>query len=230
MCPMSRDADTSAAFYRLHSDKYADVAHAFTQSTYVTSSHPWLANDWDLLRRAELLLPQGRALDAGCGAGARDVYKLWCDEYDAWGIDAVQENVDNARKMHPEIADRVSVADLSEPLPYGPGEFDLILCNAVIQHIPKEDTFCVTLPELGRVLRPGGLLQLMFKNGQGILTLHDRDYGVDRSFILYDEESVIRAVSALGMELVDTAEAPGSVLYFTDTKGAPHCAFQARKR
>ncbi|HHE41480.1 MAG TPA: class I SAM-dependent methyltransferase, partial [Dehalococcoidia bacterium] len=164
---MSHQPDTSAGFYRLHSSRYAEVAHSFTQSTYASSSLPWLKNDWDILRRAEAIVPEGHALDAGCGAGARDVYKLWCDGYDAWGIDAVQENVDTARRMHPEIADRVSVADLSKPLSYETGTFDLVLCNAVIQHIPTEDAFAVTFPELIRVLRPGGLLQLMFKCGEG---------------------------------------------------------------
>ncbi|MFW6056482.1 MAG: class I SAM-dependent methyltransferase [Chloroflexota bacterium] len=227
---MDREPYTSADFYRLHSARYADVAHAFGQSVYLTSSHDWLKHDWDLLRRAEALAPGLRALDAGCGAGARDVYKLWCDGYEVFGIDAVEENITVARRMHPEIADRLSVADLRQPLPYPAEEFDLVLCNAVIQHIPREDTFAITLPELVRVLRRGGVLQLMFKRGKGILTLQDRDYGVERSFLLYEEDAILSSLDALGLEPVDTPEAPGTVLYFTDTKLAPHCAVHGRRQ
>ncbi len=227
---MDRDFDTSTGFYRVHSQRYADVAHAFGQSIYPVSSHDWLKNDWDLLRRAEMLAPGSRALDAGCGAGGRDVYKLWCDGYEAFGIDAVEENIAVARRMHPEIADRLCVADLREPLPFPPEEFDLVLCNAVIQHIPREDTFAITLPELVRVLRRGGVLQLMFKRGKGVLTLLDHDYGAERSFLLYEEDTILSCLDELGLDLVDTAEAPGTVLHFTDTKHAPHCAVHGRRR
>lgn len=227
---MSRHLDTSASFYRVHAHRYSEVAHSFGQSVYVDSSQAWLANDWDLLERAERLAPGRNALDAGCGAGARDVFRLWIDRFDAFGVDAVEENIEVTRGLHPEIADRVSVADLRTAFPYASGRFDLVLCNAVIQHIPPADVFGVTLPELVRVLRPGGILQLMFKHGRGILTLHDRDYGAERSFILYEVDAVLDAIDKLDMDLVDTPDRPGKLLYFTDTKGAPHCAFHARRR
>jgi SAM-dependent methyltransferase len=227
---MSGDIDTSASFYREHSQRYADVAHSFGQSVYVSSSEAWLADDWDLLARAMQLAPGRRVLDAGCGAGARDVFKLWLEGCDVSGVDAIRENIEVARRMHPEIAERVAVADLREALPFADAEFDLVLCNAVIQHISPEDVFGRTLPEFVRVLRPGGLLQLMFKHGSGVLTLHDRDYAAERSFILYDEEAVVDALRAHGLEPVDTPERPGKLVYFTDTKDAPHCALHARKR
>ena len=53
-----------------------------------------------------------RGLDAGCGAGARDVHLLYTWGYDVYGIDAVEENISQGRELHPEIADKLSVADL----------------------------------------------------------------------------------------------------------------------
>ncbi len=224
--------DTSPEFYRRNARRYAEVAEGFLQSVYVDSSHPLLANDSDLIRRAVSLAPGVRCLDAGCGAGARDVYALQRMGLDVWGIDAVPENIDLARQLHPEIADRVAVADLTDRLPFADDSFDLVLCNAVLQHIPANDVFGVTLPEFVRVLGPSGVLQLMFKHGQGILTLFDADYGEDRSFLLYDENEVLERLASLGMELVrasDYAEL-GGVMYFTDPKGAAHCVFHMRKR
>ena len=86
-------------------------------------------------------------------------------------------------------------------------------------------------PQLIRVLRPGGVLQLMFKNGQGVATVFDKDYGIDRSFQLFDEHEILGILQELGMALVE-AESPdelGGFLYFTDPKPIDYCVFFARK-
>lgn len=223
--------DYSADFYRSHARRYAEVAHQFLQSVYVTSSHPAVRSDSDLLRRLKELAPGKAGLDAGCGAGARDVYDLWRDGFDIVGIDVVKENISLARELHPEIAGRVMVADLARPLPFDDGSFDFVLCNAVIQHIEPEAVEGTTLPELARVLRRGGVLQLMFKNGNGLLTLFDRDYGAERSFQLYDEHWILGILARHGLELIEdrSPTGPGGLIYFTDPKQAEHCVFYVRK-
>ena len=160
--------DFSEEFYRHHSGRYAEVAHQLVQSVYIRSSHPALKGDLDLLVRLRELTPGPRGLDAGCGAGARDVYQFWREGYDIYGIDAVEENIEMAKKLHSEIADRVSVADMRHSLNYPDRDFDFIVCSAVIQHISPDRVFEVTLPELARILRPNGVLQFMFKNGHGV--------------------------------------------------------------
>ncbi len=224
--------DISAAFYRRQATRYAEVTHEYGQAVYLDASVPGLTDDLVLLSRAKDLAPGCRCLDAGCGAGARDVFSLWSDDWDVYGIDAIAENIRVAREWHPKIADRVAVADLCEPLQFDDERFDLVLCNAVIQHIPAGKCLSVTLPQLVRILRPTGVLQLMFKHGNGVLTLYDADYGEDRSFLRYDEQEVLSVLSALGMDLVavDDHTGLGGIMYLTDTKGAGHCAFHARKR
>jgi SAM-dependent methyltransferase len=223
--------DYSTEFYRLHAKQYALVAHEWRQSVYVRSSHPGLQNDWDALERLKELSPGRDGLDAGCGAGARDVHHLWRQGYNVVGLDAVEENIQVARGMYPEIADRVFVASLAEELPFDNATFDFVMCNAVIQHIEAETVRRVTLPELGRVLRPGGVLQLMFKHGNGLLTIFDRDYGLERSFQLYDEGDVADTLGRCGLALSE-AETPsrlGGLLYFTDGKEVDHCLAFFRK-
>ncbi len=89
----------------------------------------------------------------------------------------------------------------------------------------------VTVRELARVLKPGGILQLMFKNGRGVKTVYDRDYGVERSFQLYDEHEMLRALQSYGLTLVEAeaADSIGGMMYFTDPKPVDHCVFYARK-
>ena len=223
--------DYSEGFYRRHSERYAEVAHQLLQSVYIHSSHPALQGDLDLLERLKELIPGRSGLDAGCGAGARDVYDFWNKGYDIYGIDAVEENIRVAKELHPEIADRVSVADMRYPLEFADGSFDFVICSAVIQHIAPEQVFEVTLRELARVLKSRGVLQLMFKNGHGVKTVLDRDYGVERSFQLYDEHEILETLSSFGVRLVE-AQPPdllGGLMYFTDPKPVDHCVFYARK-
>ena len=223
--------DYSTDFYRDHAQQYARVSDQFLQSVYSETSHSKLKNDWDLWDRLMQLAPGRRGLDAGCGAGARDVFHAWSDGYDIIGIDSIEENIEAARELHPEIADRVFVADLNEPLEFGDESFDFVACNAVIQHIEPDVVRGVVLPHFARVLRPNGVLQLMFKCGNDITTVFDKDYGVDRSFRLYQEHELLEILQGLGMTIVEDEDPLqlSGLLYFTDPKGVDHCVFYARK-
>ncbi|MDH3598345.1 MAG: class I SAM-dependent methyltransferase [Candidatus Tectomicrobia bacterium] len=226
------DPDFSERFYQTHARRYAEVAHQFLQSIYIKSSHPALKSDTDLLERLRDLVPRGRGLDAGCGAGARDVHDFWQKGYDIQGVDAVAENIREAKALHPEIADRVALADLRQPIDFPDASFDFVICNGVIQHIAPLIVFEVTLCEFARVLKPSGILQLLFKNGRGVKTVYDRDYGAERSFQLYDENDVLQTLRSYGLELVE-AESPevlGGIMYFTDPKPMDHCVFYVRRR
>ena len=105
--------DFSTAFYTRNAQRYAEVSHSFLQSMYVRSSHPGLKGDWDLMQRVQELVPDGsRGLDAGCGAGARDVFMYLHRGYDIYGVDVVEEK----RRRGPQAAPR----DRREGLPCGP--------------------------------------------------------------------------------------------------------------
>ena len=228
---MSQNPDFSESFYRDHAQRYAEVSHNFIQSVYTETSHPGLKGDTDLMVRLRELVPAGsRGLDAGCGAGARDVFFYWQNGYDILGLDSVEENILEARNLHPEIADRVSVADLREPIGHPDTSFDFVLCNAVIQHIDPDIALGTTLPEFARLLKAGGVLQLMFKTGQGIATVYDKDYGADRTFQLYGVDEVIGLLADRGLSVIPAeAEKLGGLMYFKDPKPMDHCVLFARK-
>ena len=224
----------SLDFYRRHSQRYSELSHGFIHSVYTEYSHPDLKGDMDLLDRLMELAPGPKGLDAGCGAGARDVHLLSSRGFDMYGVDAVAENIQVAKDLHPEIADCLQVSDLQDELPFPDDSFDLAMCNAVIQHIPEALTKEVTLPELSRVLRPGGVLQLMFKNGDGVETVVDAAYGeegIDRTFGLYDEQELLKVLEGCGCKLIegDMSGRMGGFLYFTDPKPMRHCVFWVRK-
>ena len=224
----------SLEFYRTHAARYAELSQGFWDNGYTNCSHPNFRGDRDLYQRLTQLVPAGCGLDAGCGAGSRDVFLLSQLGYHMTGLDAVEENIRVARRVHPEIADRLRTADLCEPLPFEDSRFDLILCNAVIQHIPREVVFDRVLGEFARALKPGGVLQLMFKPGQGVETVVDPGYGVEgvsRSFQLYGEEELLSALNNRGMRIVEEGDNGelGGLLYFDDNKPMRHCVFWAQK-
>ena len=224
-------ADYSANFYHDHAGRYAQVSGEFIQSVYTKTSHPKLRHDWDLWDRMMALAPGRQGLDAGCGAGARDVLHAISEGYDVVGIDSIEENIQAARELHQEIADRIFVADLTNALPFDNVSVDFVACNAVIQHIDPEIVQSVVLPEFARVLRSGGVLELMFKCGDGVITVFDKDYGIDRTFRLYQARALLEMLKGLGLSLIE-AEPPeelGGLLYFTDPKPVDHCVFFARK-
>ena len=100
---MSQRPDFSETFYRRHAQRYAEVNHGFLQSIYSNISHLGLRGDMDLMDRLQGLVPAGsRGLDAGCGAGARDVFFYRRKGYDIYGVDAIEENIKEARRLHPE--------------------------------------------------------------------------------------------------------------------------------
>jgi ubiquinone/menaquinone biosynthesis C-methylase UbiE len=227
----------SLDFYREHSRRYSDLSllsHESTHSVYGYSSHPRLRNDMDLLHRVVELAQGRRSLDAGCGAGARDVHLLHTWGHDSFGIDAVDENIGLGKELHPEIADRLQVANIGEALPFRDGYFDFVTCNAVIQHLSVDTIERTTLPEFTRVLAPGGVLQLMFKVGSGIVTMEDRSYGddsVERTFQLYDEHRLLDVLEELGCRLIEADDSGqlGGLMYFDDPKPMRHCVFWVRK-
>ena len=114
---MSYAPDFSESFYRRHAQRYGEVSHNFIQSVYSDVSHPGLNGDTELMDRLQELVPPGcRGPDADCGAGARDVFFYWQRGYDICRVYGVNENIVEARRLHPEIASSDHLVLNLEPL------------------------------------------------------------------------------------------------------------------
>ena len=86
------------------------------------------------------------------------------------------------------------------------------------------------MPELARLLKPGGVLQLMFKVGNGVTSVYDKDYGVDRAFQLYEADEVLGPLRERGLSVIPTeGDKLGGIMYFTDPKPTDHCVLFARR-
>lgn len=92
-----------------------------------------------------------KVLDLGCGYG---YYTAYFDRIGACatGVDGAEAMIRIAKEKYPDS--EFSAADLSEPLPFDDGAFDIVFCNQVLMDI--EDTDLV-LHEVSRVLKEGGV-------------------------------------------------------------------------
>ncbi|MEO8521042.1 MAG: methyltransferase domain-containing protein [Acidobacteriota bacterium] len=109
-----------------------------------------------IARQVELLAPRpgDRVLDAGTGSGnlAAALVRTGADVV---GIDFCEPAFELARRKAPTATFRFG--DLTRPLAFANGEFDLVACSAVL-HVLSGREQRAAMGELARVLRPGGRL------------------------------------------------------------------------
>ena len=98
----------------------------------------------------------GKVLDIGCGSG-RDLAVLHKLGYDCYGVDPVLEFVEIAQRIHPELENRIAFGKLPElQVPFN-GNFDGVLCSAVLMHIDIEQ-LPATAAAIKSCLKQGGSL------------------------------------------------------------------------
>jgi 2-polyprenyl-3-methyl-5-hydroxy-6-metoxy-1,4-benzoquinol methylase len=98
-----------------------------------------------LLTEVEPLAP-GRILDAGCGEGhVTEWLREALPDSAVTGVDGRPEALEAFRVRNPGV--RAQVADLRS-LPFGDGDFDLVVCAEVLEHLPEPGA---VLRELDRV-------------------------------------------------------------------------------
>lgn len=108
-------------------------------------------------------LPRGAFLDAGCGDG-RYLAALAGElpERKA-GVDISERILETARARTDAELRQANL----ESLPFGDGEFDLVLCSQVIEHVLDAPA---AVRELARVLQPGGAVILSTDNARNVVS------------------------------------------------------------
>jgi SAM-dependent methyltransferase len=120
------------------------------------------------------LQPGQRVLDVGCGSGVvtRDMARRVSPSGRAVGIDPSVEFLTIARDLARQDG-LDGVAEFREgsalALPFGDGEFDVALAATVLVHVPGGDG---AVPEMARVVRPGGRVGIFEFDGDSLLVSH----------------------------------------------------------
>ena len=130
---------------KYYSDNAAQVAERYESVVSDLSAH-----------FADSFSKGGKILDIGCGSG-RDLAVLYKLGFDCYGVDPVLEFVEIAQLIHPELENRVVLGKLPDlQVPFN-GNFDGVLCSAVLMHIDIEQ-LPATATAIKSCLKVGGRL------------------------------------------------------------------------
>jgi SAM-dependent methyltransferase len=140
-----------------------------------------------LKRFIEALPEGGRALDLGCGPGAA-AGAMAAAGIHVTAIDPVPEMVALAAERAGVTAREGTADSVTET-----DHFDGIWANFSLLHVPRSDMPGI-LDRLARALRPGGLLHIGLKSGQG----EKRD-ALGRLYTYYEEEGLTGLLAAAGL-------------------------------
>lgn len=157
----------------------------------------------------EAFKPQSRLLDIGCGSG-RDQALLTSLGHECFGVDATPEFVALSQSLHPELKGKVLHAALPnfEP-PFG-GDFDGILCSAVLMHIAESDLVPAAL-SIKRCLKNHGRLLYSVPSKRLDVVTANRDAN-GRLFVPDQSDRLQKIFEQLGFNLIskwDNADSLG---------------------
>ena len=109
----------------------------------------WIGKHQELIDK----LNKGNALDLGCGIGQFTDY--WINNgFQVTSAD-ISVNALNALKERTPTATTVEL-DMSKPLPFEDGTFDVVFANLSIHYFDEETTLALS-KEIHRVLKPGAV-------------------------------------------------------------------------
>jgi ubiquinone/menaquinone biosynthesis C-methylase UbiE len=94
-------------------------------------------------------------LELGCGIGAVSAFLAQTYKMKVWGTDYDHEQIQIARKRHPENEHLTYQVEDAARLSFQDASFDLVVSQNVFHHLPRWQT---AAGEVNRVLRPAGFL------------------------------------------------------------------------
>lgn len=131
-----------------------------------------------------------RVLDIGCAHGDFLTFLLQTEDFDAHGIDAFSDGVDNGRIQFTQ-------GTLPEA-GYRPGEFDLVMSWAVFEHLHQPTDY---FAEAARILTPGGQLVILVTNADSFYGRVAHMEDVPRHTYHYTERILAEYANKCGLRL-----------------------------
>ncbi len=142
---------------------------------------------------------RSKVLDIGCGSG-RDLALLASLGHECFGIDATPEFVDLSQRLHPELNGKVLHAALPNFKPPFGGDFDGVLCSAVLMHIPESELVPAAVSIKRCLKRHGRLLYSVPSKRLDVVT-ENRDAN-GRLFIPDQSDRLQTIFEQLGFSLI----------------------------
>ncbi len=135
----------------------------------------------------------GLTADIGCGSG-RDAAWMSENGFETIGYDASEGLLAEARLRHPGVLFEQALLPGLDGV--GQGQFQNVLCETVIMHLPPSD-ICASVRRLVAILKPGGILYLSWRVTEGA----DRRDEFGRLYGAFDQSLVLNALAGADIVL-----------------------------
>ena len=142
----------------------------------------WIGKYQELIDK----LNKGHVLDLGCGIGQFTDYWL-VNGFQVISAD-ISENALNALKERTPFATTVEL-DMSKPLPFEAGTFDVVFANLSIHYFDEKTTIALS-GEIQRVLKPGGLFIGSVNSSVAYEIVRDKAKELEKNYYLIGERYI----------------------------------------
>lgn len=236
-------------------EQYAEGADLWLQSRRDRDGYLLAVNSSDpRLRRLDQFTTQlikmvplsAKVVDLGFGPEGRDMADILelghSKRVSVYGVELVHRNITSAledphfiQDGRNVMKDRVVEGDITKGIFLGDNSVDAVILSSVIQHIEPTLFYERVAPEIVRILKNNGFLQLLFKRKVGdsnVLTIQDITLGGgERSFYVYDPDEVVSRFQDLGMNLYkgDNSSFGGVITWDDQQRGIPYAGMYLTK-
>ena len=143
---------------------------------------------------------EGKILDIGFGSG-RDLIVLIRQGFNAYGIDPTTKLVEIAERIHPELTGRISVGSLPDLGTPFDGEFDGVLCCAILMHLDAI-RLIKSVAAIKELLKKEGRILISLPIKRNDVNDNQRDYH-GRLFVPYTSNQLKNVFKDQGFELIN---------------------------
>ena len=171
---------------------YNKIANEYLATRTADSEDVRLLGDF-----IELLSPDAKVLDAGCGAGI-SISKMLAEHFDMTGVDFSETQIELAKQNVPNA--KFLCEDITS-LKFREGSFDGICSYYAIIHIPREE-HQLLLATFQHMLKTGGVA-LLCLGAQNLIDDVEENYlGARMYWSHFDSETYIKILKELGFAII----------------------------
>ncbi len=180
---------------RLQSD-YLEHYSQINASIDGVSLTPKLSAELSLMFDHLLGQPMGQTvLDLGTGTGAVTAWLSKKPGIVATGVDSSVTQIEQAKKLFPDCS--FKKADGLTYLLENPNQFDAIICNDVVEHLPTLEITLDFLSAAQHALKPGGWFFCRVPNAASLIGMHSLFADLTH-YRLYSSNTLLQSLNLTG--------------------------------
>lgn len=182
MIHMNKDEKNTLDFY----DKNAEIWNK------INPNFNFWKEDFSKFRK---ILPKGKIIDVGCGAGKEALFfKEYFEFYQYIGIDISPEMIKEARRL---AIGTIFLEMNMYKLNFLKNSFDGFWATESLLHIPKNGVFQkkidIVLGQIRKIVKSDGIGFITIKEGEGEQIIYDK-HGDSRFYVFYGEKEFIKVL------------------------------------